>query len=118
MTFSSLLRLPGFVAWYLWALISSSWSVLALVPRQRLDSVPIHVVQLPLASTHDWQVALLGALITLTPGTLTLGVVRRPDGERFLLVHAINVEDHDEVVDDLADMERRMLVAFPGRGES
>ena len=79
-----------------------------------MESAPLRVVQVPLASPRDWQVAIFGGLITLTPGTLTIGVVQDA-GERFLLVHSMQHASNEEARDELADMEARMLRAFPGR---
>lgn len=108
-------RIPVFTVWFVGQIVLSSWSVSKNILTAGL-SRPTRVVQVPLASSRDWQVALFGALITLTPGTLTLGVVREDSGERFLLVHSMEHHDNPTCVADLQDMEARMLVAFPGRG--
>jgi multicomponent Na+:H+ antiporter subunit E len=116
MTLSSLAQLPGFLVWYVYQVLHSSGSVLVNVLTRHLAH-PLRVVRVPLASTRDWQVAIFGGLITLTPGTLTLGVVR-DQGERFLLVHSMQHPTNDAALEDLADMEARMLRALPGRGGS
>lgn len=116
MTAASLVRVPGFLVWYAYQLIYSSGSVLFNIITRGLRH-PLRVVRVPLASTRDWQVAVFGGLITLTPGTLTIGVVR-DDGERYLLVHSMQHDSTDEALEDLVDMEARMLRAFPGRGTS
>lgn len=114
MTLASLARLPGFLVWYVYQVVYSSGSVLRnIISRRRRH--PLRVVAVPLASTRDWQVAVFGGLITLTPGTLTIGVVR-DHGERKLLVHSMQHDDTDTALADLMDMEARMLRAFPGRG--
>lgn len=114
MTFSSLARFPGFLVWYVYQVLYSSGSVLSNVLTRDLRH-PLRVVQVPLASTRDWQVAIFGGLITLTPGTLTLGVVQEA-GERYLLVHSMQHASNEQALDELVDMEARMLRAFPGRG--
>lgn len=114
MTFASLARLPGFAGWYLYALLSSAASVLVTILTPRMQP-PLRVVQVPLAGRADWQVAFFGGLITLTPGTLTVGVVLA-DGERYLLVHSMQHDSNEEALESLHEMEARMLSAFPGRG--
>lgn len=114
MTLRSLTQVPGFLLWFVWQLITSSASVLVNIVTQELTH-PLRVVRVPLASTRDWQVAVLGGLITLTPGTLTIGVVRE-EGERVLLVHSMQHDDHPSSIRELQAMEARMLRAFPGRG--
>jgi multicomponent Na+:H+ antiporter subunit E len=114
MTLASLPQVPVFLAWYAVALLSSAASVLRtiLTPRMR---PPLRVVQVPLAGRRDWQVVMFGGIITLTPGTLTVGVVHQ-GGERFLLVHSMQHDSNEEALASLHDMEARMLRAFPGRG--
>lgn len=114
MTISSLIKLPRFVGWYLYALLSSAGSVLVTILTPRMQP-PLRVVQVPLAGRSDWQVALFGGLITLTPGTLTIGVVHE-DEERYLLVHSMQHESNEEALESLHEMEAQMLRAFPGRG--
>ena len=114
MTLASLVRFPGFLLWYVYQVLYSSGSVLTNILTRDLHH-PLRVVHVPLASTRDWQVAVFGGLITLTPGTLTLGVVD-DEGERYLLVHSMQHSSNDEALVDLADMEARMLRTFPGRG--
>lgn len=116
MTLASIVRLPGFLVWYIYQVIYSSGSVLRNIMSRRRRH-PLRVLKVPLASTRDWQVAVFGGLITLTPGTLTLGVVR-DEGKRFLLVHSMQHNDTASALEDLIDMEARMLRAFPGRGGS
>ncbi|QFG67575.1 Na+/H+ antiporter subunit E [Ornithinimicrobium pratense] len=115
MTLTSLARFPGFLVWYVYQVLHSSGSVLSNILTRELRH-PLRVVQIPLASTRDWQVAIFGGLITLTPGTLTLGVVQEA-GERYLLVHSMQHASNEQARDELADMEARMLRAFPGRGD-
>lgn len=115
MTLASIVRLPGFLVWYIYQVIYSSGSVLRNIFSRRRRH-PLRVLRVPLASTRDWQVAVFGGLITLTPGTLTIGVVR-DEGERYLLVHSMQHDSTEQALDDLIDMEARMLAAFPGRGD-
>lgn len=105
------LRVAGFGVWFAWQVVVSSVVVLADVLTPGLRTSPI-VVRMPLASQTDVQVTGIGALITLTPGTLTVGVEALGAGERCLIVHAMYHADAEAALVDLIDMERRMLHAF------
>jgi multicomponent K+:H+ antiporter subunit E len=52
-------------------------------------------VRVPIALTDPYAIATLAGIITMTPGTLTCAVA--PDN-RFLLVHALHVDDADALV--------------------
>ncbi|MDP3966796.1 MAG: Na+/H+ antiporter subunit E [Nocardioides sp.] len=101
-------RFVRFAAWYLLEVVRSSWSVLSDVLTTGHRSTP-RVVRLPLESIRDGHAALIGVLITLTPGTLALGVVHAADGRRELLVHSMYHFDEPSALEDLIDMEARML---------
>lgn len=104
-------RLIAFTGWFTWQVLASSRQVLHDIATPRSDATA-RVVRLPLRSTNDGQVTLIATLITLTPGTLTLGVVPREDGGRCLLVHSMYHRDHPSALAELSDMEDRMLHAF------
>lgn len=112
---TSWLTLPhrgaAFTLWFAWQIVLSSWTVLADILTPGLNNTP-RVVRMPLDSRSDFHVAAIGALITLTPGTLTLGVVDDETDPRYLLVHSMYHPDTQSALDDLHDMERRMLHAL------
>lgn len=109
------LLLPGrmvvFAAWFAWQVLTSSGKILHDIATPGSDATA-RVVRMPLRSTTDAEVTLIATLITLTPGTLTLGVVRRDDGGRCLLVHSMFHRDHASALADLNHMEARMLRAL------
>lgn len=108
-------RAARFACWFALAVVKSSRDVLADVLTPGLSPEP-RVVRMPLKSTSDTHVTLIASLITLTPGTLTLGVVPGPAGRRELLVHSMYHGDHDEALRELRDMEERMLHGTSLRG--
>ncbi len=60
---------------------------------------------------------MLASLITLTPGTLTLGTSTDAEqGRRVLYVHGMYHPDANALRADLADLEQRMLTAIRARG--
>lgn len=113
----SIARLPRvflFGLWFASQVLFCCRDVLADVLTPGSSATP-RVVRLPLASETGARAAVMGALITLTPGTLTLGVI---DDHHELLVHSMYHEDAEAAVTELRDMEARMLRAFgPPRKE-
>lgn len=104
--YSGLWRALSFACFYLWELIISSVRVAIDVLNPRLDVRP-GVVRLPLQVQSDTEVTMLANLISLTPGTLSLEVSA---DNRFLYVHAMDVDDPDELRRDLhASLEARVL---------
>lgn len=122
------LRFVWFWLWYARELVSSSLTVLKdnLTPGQ--NSRP-GIARIDTACRTDAEITLLAALITLTPGTLTLGTTLEdgrgpvPDEERttrrqvaadaritrVLYVHGLYNDDADDLRVDIHDMERHLL---------
>ncbi|GAA3514258.1 MULTISPECIES: Na+/H+ antiporter subunit E [Dietzia] len=65
----------------------------------------------------DAELTLLGALITITPGTLTLGTTDATAGApRALYVHSMYSQDADTLRSELHDMENHLLHALRRKG--
>lgn len=111
------LRLAWFAAWFVKEIVVSNVTVLRdnLTPGQA--GTP-GIAAFPTRCRTDTELTLLAALITLTPGTLTLGTAPHGDPEdpRTLYVHGIYHEDADALRTDLAVMETRMLHALRREG--
>lgn len=74
------------------------------------------IVALPLHCETDMEISVMASSITITPGTITVGIAPRTgDSPPTLYVHALYGEDRDSVVADLRDMERRLLTMTRGR---
>jgi multicomponent Na+:H+ antiporter subunit E len=94
---------------FLWELLVSSirvaWSV--IVPLRH--SKP-GIVSVPLDVVTDTEITVLGNLISLTPGSLSLDI--SPD-RRHLIVHAMFIEDPDDFRRELKrGMEHRVREAL------
>src|SRR5690606_32192348 len=85
-------RIVAFIAWYAKELLLSNVAVIRdnVMPGQ--NSRP-GIVELATHCRTEFEVTLLGALITLTPGTLTLGAFTEPDSsgdvEHTIFVHGM-----------------------------
>lgn len=109
-------RLIAFAAWYAKEMAVSNIAVLRdnLTPGQ--DSTP-GVGRIETECATEFEITLLAALISLTPGTLTLGT-ETSEGGRILLVHSMYHADADALRSDIAVMERHMLAAIRREGVS
>lgn len=73
------------------------------------------IVEFPLHATTRLEIAAIESSITVTPGTLTLGVYEPPDGgPKSLFVHFLYAHTHEAAMAELEDMERRLLRATRG----
>lgn len=82
---------------FLRELVISNISVLRIVLRPKLDIKPA-IFTYPTELKHDWEITMLSALITLTPGTLVLHV---SDDQQKLYIHAMDVDDVDDEIDSI-----------------
>lgn len=101
------LRVLAFALWFAKEIVTSSLAVVhdSLTPRHY--STP-RVVLMDLGEVGDVHVTMISMLITLTPGTLTLGQVGDGTGRRQILVHSMYHQDNESALVDLHDMDRRM----------
>lgn len=116
-------RIVGFALWYTKELVVSNVAVIRdnLTPGQA--STP-GIVELATHCRTEFEITLLGALITLTPGTLTIGAFTTPKDdqgnsagpERTMFVHGMYASGPDELRSQLWNMERHMLRAVRREG--
>ncbi|ANS78912.1 Na(+) H(+) antiporter subunit E [Serinicoccus hydrothermalis] len=77
------------------------------------------IVELPLHCETDLEISTMASSITITPGTITVGIAPRTGhAPPTLYVHAIYGHDRDEVIAELRVMERHLLVMTRGRSGS
>jgi multicomponent Na+:H+ antiporter subunit E len=84
-----------------------------MTPRLEVDPA---IVELPLRVSSRLEVAMMASSITITPGTLVLGVYA-PEGSdrRSLFVHLMYPGSRDDALAGLREMESRLLLATRGR---
>lgn len=111
-------RLLGFVAWFAKEVIVANFSVLRdnLTPGQ--DSMP-GIARVPTRCATDVEITALAALVTLTPGTLTLGTtVESRTHARVLFVHGMYSDGPDALRAEVARIEDRLLPALRRKGDA
>lgn len=111
---------PLRVVWFLIWFLGQQTLTTATVVRDSLRphaSITPGFVTLRTGCRTDFEVTLLSMLITLTPGTLTLGAHRPDDGVEWqIVVHGIYWPEPDELIDSLREMEDHMLTAVRRKG--
>lgn len=84
--FARIIGIVGFAAWYVYEVVLSNLSVAAIVLAPKPRFVPA-LIALPLAASwSDRRVFVAAALLTMTPGTLSVAVSA---DRSVLLVHAM-----------------------------
>ena len=96
----------GLVLFFVFELFASSVVVVRDILTLRHRSLP-RIIHVPLDARTDLEIALLGNLLSLTPGSLSLDVT--PD-RQFLIVHGMFVDDPDTLIRTIkSGLERRLL---------
>lgn len=113
-------RLIWFFLWLSKEIATCSWAVIKdnVTPGQ--DSTT-GIARIETQCRSEFEVMLLGSIITLTPGTLTVGSdTHIVDGKTqyHLYVHSMYCATPKNLRDDIADMEQHMLLAIRREGVS
>jgi multicomponent Na+:H+ antiporter subunit E len=98
-----------FGVWFIGAIFRASVDVARHVLARKITVAPA-IIRLPIRVHEPRQRTLLSALITLTPGTLSLATL--PEDENALYIHVLHAEDEKAVLDDLQGLEARLLAWF------
>ena len=91
---------------FLKELLMSSIQVLRIVIRPNMNLKPA-IFELETELKEDWEITLLSALITLTPGTLVVGI---SNDQKKLYIHALDFDDIDESVNSIKDTFERAIL--------
>ena len=101
-------KLPRFVAFlvfFLKELVKSNIKVAYDVATPVWHMKP-GVIAFPLQAETDAEILLVSSFISLTPGTLSLDV---SDDRKVLFIHAMFLDDEDQLRKDLRELELRIL---------
>ena len=102
-------RMPifiGFIIFYIGELVTSTFTVMQALFRDQSTLRP-GIIAFPLEARTDLEIVLLNNLLTMTPGTLGVGL--SPD-RRLLYVHIIDVPDPEAARTHIrTGLERRLL---------
>ena len=103
--------------WYLTAqIIIGSWNVSVAAWRPRPMTAPA-IVEYPMRATTDFEIAMFASAITITPGTLVLGICPGDENrEPSVFVHSLFDSERTSVINGLAELEWHLLHALRRRG--
>lgn len=103
-------RILGFAGWFVIQIIRSAGLVILDILLPKDQSTP-RVVRLPLGDVGSFRAMMTSIFITITPGTVVLGIVGEDDGVT-LLVHTLYYESAEEACEDLSSVDRKMMNAI------
>ncbi|PVY75771.1 multisubunit sodium/proton antiporter MrpE subunit [Tamilnaduibacter salinus] len=98
-------RLGAFLVFFLKELVKSNVRVAYDIATPVWYMNP-GVIAFPLEARTDMEIMFLSSVISLTPGTLSLDV---SDDRRVLFIHAMFLQDEDQLRNDLRELEHRIL---------
>lgn len=106
----------SYVLWILGEIVKGSFAVARGVFSPSTRSSPA-IVEYPLRATTDVEIIAMASSITITPGTLVVGTAHGTvDEGPSLFVHVLFAGSREEIVEELREMEDRLLRATRGRG--
>ncbi|CAG9620985.1 Na+/H+ antiporter subunit E [Sutcliffiella rhizosphaerae] len=91
---------------FIMELIKANIDVLRVVLKPKLDNKP-GIVAVPTKLTTDWEITLLAALISLTPGTLSMDFSK--DG-KHIYVHALDISNKEQMIRDIQESFERAIM--------
>lgn len=103
----------NFTLFYIWEIIQSNLRVAYEVLTPTHNMTP-GVIGLHLSCKSDAAITMLANLITMTPGTLSLDV---SNDRRMLFIHAMHIDDENQLRSELKDLERRVMDLLDETGE-
>lgn len=101
-------RIIGFIGFFIKELIQANLRVAFDILTPPWYMKP-GVIALPLSARTEMEITMVANLISLTPGTLNLDV---SDDRKVLYIHAMFLDDEDELRRSLKEMEHRALELF------
>ncbi|GHD51934.1 multisubunit potassium/proton antiporter, PhaE subunit [Marinobacter persicus] len=98
-------RMPVYLAIVLWDIVLASFSVAKLIlsPRKPRPAFICYPLQLE----HPLAISILASTISLTPGTVSADV---SDDQKLLLIHALDAEDNQAVIDSIHNRYEKPLM--------
>lgn len=103
------LRVLSYGSWLTKEIVKGALMVARDAVLPGVDMQPA-ILELPLRCSTDLEVSVMASSITITPGTITVGIAGAAAGSPpTLYVHAIYADDPEKVRSALRDMEDRVL---------
>ncbi|MGB3829664.1 MAG: Na+/H+ antiporter subunit E [Ornithinimicrobium sp.] len=107
----STIRYAGFIAW---EVVTGTATVALDAFTPGKNATPM-IVEFPLRCDTDVEIAVMASSITITPGTITIGIAPALDhAPASLFVHSMYSGSRAELLDELRVMESKLLSATRG----
>lgn len=103
-----------FVAFYLWEMTLSTIRIACLVMRPRL-SLQSRFVEVPIDLRGDLPRFLFACLVTMTPGSMSVGLDSR---RNVLIVHLIDAADEAAAIEEIKSSFELPLIRIFGAAPS
>jgi len=107
--FTCAARVIRFLFYFLWEMFIANLRVARDVLRPGPLRMQPRVIAIPLDRKHDVAVTLLGNVMSLTPGTLTLDVA---EDRGMLFIHAMHSPDREETLQQIKDGFERIVFSL------
>ena len=101
-------RFIGFIGFFIKELIQANLRVAFDIVTPPWHMKP-GVIAMPLSARTEMEITMVANLISLTPGTLSLDV---SDDRKVLYIHAMFLDNEEELRRNLKEMEHRALELF------
>ncbi|EHJ92410.1 Na+/H+ antiporter subunit E [Vreelandella boliviensis] len=101
-------RFIGFIGFFLKELVQANLRVAFDIVTPPWHMKP-GVIAMPLSARTEMEITMVANLISLTPGTLSLDV---SDDRKVLYIHAMFLDNEEELRRNLKEMEHRALELF------
>ncbi|MBT2773533.1 Na+/H+ antiporter subunit E [Halomonas sp. ISL-60] len=101
-------RFIGFIGFFLKELVQANLRVAFDIVTPPWHMKP-GVIAMPLSARSEMEITMVANLISLTPGTLSLDV---SDDRKVLYIHAMFLDNEEELRRNLKEMEHRALELF------
>jgi multicomponent Na+:H+ antiporter subunit E len=110
------LRVVSYSVWIFLEVVKGALHVGRDAVTPGVDMQPA-ILELPLRCTTDLEISVMASSITITPGTITVGIASAAGTTPpTLYVHTIYAADPEAVRAGLREMEDRVLTLTRGRG--
>ena len=101
-----------FVLIYLWQVVHSTWKLALIVLHPRPEIRPCFI-DVPLDLRGELPQFLFGCLVSMTPGTMSVGLDRQ---RGILIVHALDAPDPEAAIREMKKKLEQPLVRIFGHG--
>jgi multicomponent K+:H+ antiporter subunit E len=101
-------KVAGYCLIVLYDIVVANLEVAAIILGPLSRTRPAFV-RVPLTLQTDFAVTVLASTVTLTPGTVSVGIEPGPDGGRVLVVHALRCLDEAALVASIKSRYERRL---------